>query len=92
MVIFQTDRSALVKLAEKTEDDIRSCINNLQFLSMANNPKTVSLDDVSKIKMGKDQQRTLQYALKHVLSVAGKKDLSDRFTNVSPQIVFFFKY
>lgn len=50
---------------------------------MANNPKTVSLEDVSKVTMGKDQQRTLQYAMKHILSVGQKESVADRFSNVS---------
>ena len=50
---------------------------------MANNPKTVSIDDINRVTMGKDQQRTLQYALKQILSVTEKKNVTDRFNHVS---------
>jgi hypothetical protein len=83
IVLLQAERSALVKLAEKTEDDIRSCINSLQFLSMANNPASVSMDDVEKATMGKDQTRTLQFALKNILSLGKDVQINDRVGNVS---------
>ena len=47
----KVDRSALTKLATKTEDDIRSCINALQFLSMNNNNKAVTITDIDKVKV-----------------------------------------
>ena len=73
------ERSALAKLAVKTEDDIRSCINALQFLSMNNVAKQVTMGDIDKINMGKDQQRGLQYALKEILSISTVQSIPDRF-------------
>ncbi|CBY19986.1 unnamed protein product, partial [Oikopleura dioica] len=67
------EAGTLQKLAEKSEDDIRSCINALQFLSMASEDKSVTISDLKKCSMGKDQQRTLQYALKEVLAIGRNK-------------------
>ena len=50
----KVDRSALTKLATKTEDDIRSCINALQFLSMNNNNKAVTITDIDKVQYIRD--------------------------------------
>ena len=76
------EAGTLQKLAEKSDDDIRSCINALQFLSMASEDKSVSISDLTKCSMGKDQQRTLQYALKEVLSIGRNKTSGSRLQDV----------
>ncbi|CAB4009807.1 chromosome transmission fidelity 18 homolog, partial [Paramuricea clavata] len=56
--LFQTDMTTLLALCEKTENDIRSCLNTLQFLRQKRQNLTV--DYIQSATIGqKDTQKTL---------------------------------
>ena len=46
---------------------------------MNNNSKCVTMSDIDKVNMGKDQQRGLQYALKEILGISTPMSIQDRF-------------
>ena len=48
---------------------------------MNTNNKNISINDIDKINMGKDQQRGMQFALKEILSVGinRNKSISERY-------------
>ena len=54
----QADSAVLTSLCEKSEDDIRTCLNSLQFASV--HGKRLNIHEISKATMGcKDNRKQL---------------------------------
>ncbi|XP_046855742.1 chromosome transmission fidelity protein 18 homolog [Xenia sp. Carnegie-2017] len=71
--LFQTDMSTLLALCEKTENDIRSCLNTLQFLRQRG--KVLSIEYIQSENIGlKDSQKSLFSLWKAVFQLPRAKN------------------
>ncbi|XP_040212385.1 chromosome transmission fidelity protein 18 homolog isoform X2 [Rana temporaria] len=66
---MKTDTGALMALCEKTENDIRSCINTLQFLR-GRGKKELNVKTVQTMKIGqKDQNKSLFFVWQEIFQL-----------------------
>ncbi|KAM5151796.1 chromosome transmission fidelity protein 18 homolog [Mantella aurantiaca] len=66
---MKTDTGALMALCEKTENDIRSCINTLQFLR-GRGKKELNVRTVQTMKIGlKDQNKSLFFVWQEIFQL-----------------------
>lgn len=66
---MKTDTGALMALCEKTENDIRSCINTLQFLR-GRGKKDLNVKTVQTMKIGqKDQNKSLFFVWQEIFQL-----------------------
>ncbi|XP_046856217.1 LOW QUALITY PROTEIN: chromosome transmission fidelity protein 18 homolog, partial [Xenia sp. Carnegie-2017] len=71
--LFQTDMSTLLALCEKTENDIRSCLNTLQFLRQRG--EVLSIEYIQSENIGlKDSQKSLFSLWKAVFQLPRAKN------------------